>query len=262
MIEAAIVGGSGFVGRNILKLLLKHGEVEVKTVTSDSQAGKSVSSVLELEAGDLKFSPHSCEGVSSADVAFLAVPHGEGGAMAKGLGCKIIDMTADHRLTHTYGLPEVYADEIKNATLVANPGCYATASILSAYPIKGLISRVVFDGISGYSGGGASSKYDYEENVIAYKLADHFHTKEMSKVLGAPMSFTPHVVNAYAGLMITSHIQLKGALDAADVKAMYADFYQGTLTSVVDKIPCTKEVVGTPYCRIGGFEKDGNGEDR
>jgi len=257
MIEAAVVGGSGFVGRNILKLLAKRSDVKVVAVTSNSLAGKSVSSGLELPLGDLKFSPHSSEAVNAVDVAFLAVPHGEGGEMAKDLTCKVIDMTADHRLTHTYGLPEVYANEIRTATLVANPGCYATAGILSAYPIRERIARVVFDGISGYSGGGASQKYDYEENIIAYKLANHFHTKEMSKVLGIPLSFTPHVVNSYAGIMITSHMQLKEPVDVAEVKDTYKKFYEGTLTSVVDNIPCSKEVVGTPFCHIGGFEKDG-----
>lgn len=256
MIKAGIVGGSGFVGQSILRILLKHPGVQVGTVVSETHTGKKISEVVPDIPCDLKFSPLDIAELNTNDIVFLAVPHGKAAPLVKDLKCKVVDMTADHRLTHTYGLPEVYTQEIAGADLIANPGCYATASILSAYPLKKHIKYAVFDCISGYSGGGVNNAYDYQENMIAYKLTDHFHIKEMSKVLGFDLSFTPHVVNAFAGIMCTAHIQMDGPTDVNGVKEAYAKYYEDSNTMVTDGIPCTKEVVGTPLCKIGGFAQD------
>jgi N-acetyl-gamma-glutamyl-phosphate reductase len=256
MITAGIVGGSGFVGQSILRLLLKHPGVKIGPVVSENHAGMKVSDVAPDIVSDMTFSPMDIRALNACDVVFLAVPHGKAAPLAKDLTCKVIDMTADHRLSKTYGLPEINKQEIAGADLIANPGCYATASILSAYPLKEHIKYAVFDCISGYSGGGVNNAYDYQENMIAYKLTDHFHIKEMSKVLGFDLSFTPHVVNAFAGIMCTAHIQLDGPMEADAVKATYAKYYEGSNTMVADGIPCTKEVVGTPICKIGGFAQE------
>ena len=256
MITAGIVGGSGFVGQSILRLLLKHPGVKIGPVVSENHVGKKVSEVASDIPCDISFSPMDLGALNACDVVFLAVPHGKAAPLVKDLKCKIIDMTADHRLSKTYGLPEINKQKIAGSDLIANPGCYATASILSAYPLKEHIKYAVFDCISGYSGGGVNNAYDYQENMIAYKLTDHFHIKEMSKVLGFDLSFTPHVVNAFAGIMCTAHIQLDGPTDVNGVKEAYTKFYEGSNTMVADGIPCTKEVVGTPMCKIGGFAQD------
>ena len=255
MIKVGIVGGSGYAGSNIIKLLENRDDVTIEIVTSGSLVGKKVSSNL-----DLKFSPLDFDKLNLLDVVFLAVPHGEAKKIVPKLTCRVIDMSADHRIKGVYGLPEVFSDKIKNAKLIGNPGCYATACILSVYPIKDLISNVVFDCVSGYSGGGknAKEKYDIEENIIAYKLNNHFHVEEMENVLGFDVLFTPHVTSFFRGIMCTAHVFLKEDVSEKDIKKKFEEFYEKSLTKVVNGIPCTKDVMQSPYCHIGGFEKKGN----
>jgi len=256
MIKAGIIGGSGLVGQSILRILLKHKGVIVNQVVSESHAGKKVSNVFPDIRCALDFSPMSIDSLNQNDVVFIAIPHTKAASLLPQLKCKVVDMTADHRLTHTYGLPEVFKADIAKAKIIANPGCYATACILATYPIKKHIQYAVFDCISGYSGGGVNHGYDYMENIIAYKLTDHFHIKEMVKVLGFDLSFTPHVVNAFNGIMCTAHITFDIPLDVSGLKREYKKFYGRANTMVVDGIPCTKEVVGTPLCKIGGFAQE------
>lgn len=257
-IKVGIIGGCGYVGSALTELLLKHKYAEIKIITSMENAGKKVNEVFpELEC-DLIFSGVSFEALNKMDVVYLAVPHGSAKPIAEKLKCRVIDLSKDHRLTNTYGLPEIFKEEINGADFIANPGCYATACILASYPIKNLIKEVIFNGISGYSGAGKNAGIDYGENVIAYKLTKHNHVKEMEKVLGFDFSFTPHVVNSFSGLMCTAHILLKKPVKPEEIKRKYEKVYAGSFTKVVEHIPCTKEVTNTPYCFLGGFEFDGN----
>ena len=260
MIKVGIVGGSGYVGHDLIKILLKHPQVEMKLLASTSQAGQSLAAQHPDLESDLVFTPLSADTLNKMDVVFLSVPHGQAKPLAQELSCRIIDMSVDHRLTHTYGLPELYKSRIKEARIIGNPGCYATSCILAAYPIIDLVEHVVFDCISGYSGGGkdAKLKYDYEDNIIAYKLTDHFHKPEIKMVLGPIFSFTPHVVNAFSGIMCTAHFTMKSEMfDFNEILNRYTNLYRNSFTKVVDTIPCTNDVTGTPYCHIGGFSPDG-----
>jgi N-acetyl-gamma-glutamyl-phosphate reductase len=255
MIKVGVVGASGYAGQNIIKLLMGHKSAGVKVLVSNTSAGEK-----DPTTG-LTYIAFSSELLSQMDVVFLAVPHGVAQALCPQIKTKVIDMSVDHRLSHTYGLPEVFAEEIQRADLVGNPGCYATAAILSVYPIKDYIQSVVVDCISGFSGAGknAREKFDYEENIIAYALTDHFHIQEIQKVLGVNSSFTPHVVPVFSGLMATAHIFLKEGAENLPFKKIYEDFYRHTYTQIKDAVPQTKEVKGSPYCHIGGFLKDANG---
>ena len=201
---------------------------------------------------DMLFSSLSIPELNAMDVVFLAVPHGKAKPIVSELETKVIDMTGDHRLTHTYGIPELFGSDIKEASIVANPGCYATACILAAYPLKDYTYLAVFDCISGYSGAGKNCSFDHEDNMIAYKLMDHFHNYEIKKVLGTDVSFTPHVVDTFAGIMCTAHLYLDEKVDVDSLYDCYSGFVQ-----VVSKLPCTKDVVGTPYCHIA-FEVKGD----
>ena len=209
MIKVAIVGGSGYVGNILLKILLNHKYVDVKIVTSTSQQGKKVCEVFPEMDSELVLSKFNYKDINKMDVVFLAIPHGKAKSIVSKLKCKIIDITSDHRLTEIYGLPEIFGNKIKGSTFIANPGCYATACILATYPIQDLIKYTVFDCISGYSGGGNVAKYNYQENIIAYKLSNHYQIKELLNILNFRFSFTPHVVNTFSGLMCTAHIFLK-----------------------------------------------------
>jgi N-acetyl-gamma-glutamyl-phosphate reductase len=255
-----IIGASGYTGSTLLGLLLKENDVEIKIVTSNSLVGKKVSDEFPEIKTDLVFTAINYDELNKLDLVFIALPHGMAKEIAPKLKTKVIDFSADHRLTATYGMPELFKQEIQKAKVVANPGCYATACILSAYPIKEMIDKIVLDGVSGYSGGGknAKQKYDYEENVIAYSIADHFHKAEVSKMLGKEVTFTPHVVDTFKGLMVTAHIFLNKKISKEQIIDKYKQFYKNTNTKIVDNIPTTKEVVDTPFCHIGGFEIDAN----
>ncbi len=246
MIKAGVVGSSGYIGEKLLQELDKHPAVELCIASSTSLTGQAI--------GKLQYTKLTISDLSEMDVVFLAVPHGKAKDIASHLNCNVIDLSADHRLTNTYGLPEINKLSIAHSKLIANPGCYATACILSVYPIKEKIQNVVFDCISGYSGGGKNHTFNVNENIIAYKLTDHFHKQEMSKVLGIPISFTPHVVNTFSGIMCTAHIFLTEPVK--NIRTLYKEFYKNT--KIVDHIPTTKEVVSTSNCIIGGFDQSGN----
>ena len=259
MIKAGIVGASGFVGGNILRLLLRHGGVDEIRVFSTSEAGRPVQEFHEGLDSALVLEPVDYEVINGLDVVFLAVPHGAAGEHAARIRTRIVDMTGDHRLVWTYGLPELFADRIREATRVANPGCYPTSAILAVYPILDQVDYVVFDSISGYSGGGKNHGYEVQENVIAYKIANHRHTRELRRVLGPVFSFTPHVANLFRGMMTTAHIRLRASMDRDEIISIFKQFYAGTRTLVQGDVPDVKSVAGTPYCRLGGFEFDENG---
>ncbi len=257
MIKAGIVGGGGNTGENLLKCLLNHEKVEIRIITSASYADKKVSAVYPGIDCDLRFSGLDVDELNRMDVVFLAVPHGTAQPLARQMTTRIIDLSADHRLTHPYGLPEIFGKQFRNAALIANPGCYATAAILATYPVRTLMQRVIFDCISGYSGAGkAADPAQYQENIIAYKISNHFHIREIEQVLGQAVSFTPHVIQAYRGIMCTAHVVLKQGITAKELQMKYQRFYAHSFTRIVKGIPQTRDVTGSPYCYIGGLEID------
>lgn len=260
MLEVAIVGAGGNTGINLFKLLQKHPAVEITMITSTSQVGQQIGAIHPEIDSDLCFSELNYPKLNAMDVVFLAVPHGTAGAITAQITTKVIDLSADHRLTHPYGLPEIFRDQLANSRMIANPGCYATAAILAVYPLSLSIHSVIFNCISGYSGAGKKANPDqYRENIIAYKISQHFHIREIEKVLGRKISFTPHVIQAYRGILCTAHIRLTRKINLAALKREYRLFYENTFTRIVDTIPQTREVHNTPYCHIGGFEVDNNG---
>lgn len=260
MLKVAIVGAGGNTGINLFKLLQKHPAVEIATITSTSHIGQRIREIHPGIDSDLRFSTIDYPNLNTLDAVFLAVPHGAAGPIAAQLTTRVIDLSADHRLTHPYGLPEIFRDQLQNSRIIANPGCYATAAILAAYPLSLSIRNVIFNCISGYSGAGKKANPDqYRENIIAYKIAQHFHIREIEKVLGRKISFTPHVIQAYRGILCTAHIRLTRKINLAAFKREYRRFYENTFTRIVDIIPQTRAVHNTPYCHIGGFEVDNNG---
>ncbi len=260
MIKAAVVGGSGYVGQTLFRLLLSHRHAEVEIITSESLFGKKVKEEFPDVNSELRFTKMNIDDLNKMDIVFLSIPHGAAKNILAKLKTKVIDLTLDHRLTETYGLPELFKDEITQSRIIANPGCYATSCILASYPIKKLIKYVVFDCISGYSGGGKNSNYDFKENIIAYNLTNHNHINEMSHILPFKFSFTPHVVNCFKGIMCTAHISIKKNITTKTIKKLYEQYYLNSLTKIVDYIPASKEAVNSSYCIIGGFEIDKNNQ--
>jgi len=243
--RAAVVGGSGYTGAELLRLLTGHPEVEVVVVTADSNVGASVGELFPSLAAayDLTYAPLDPADLAGLDVVFLALPHGQSQTVARALVDSVghvVDLGADFRLPHTdyetwyheehtapdlldrfaFGLPELYRAEIGAARHVAAPGCYPTTAALALAPLlcDGLVEPhgIVVDAVSGVSGAGRGLKFgslfsEVNENVSAYGLLHHRHTAEMEMALshvsgrGVQVLFTPHLVPMTRGILATCY---------------------------------------------------------
>lgn len=258
MINVAILGASGYGGNELIKILAKHPNVKIEFAQSRSNKGKMIKEVYTDSDLDIRYSSPTIEQLNSCDVIFLALPKEEAAVIASQLKTVIIDLSPAHRFDSKfiYGLPEANRDKIKKANFIANPGCYATACILGILPLDlSKINSISFDCKSGYSGGGKTKKYDFEDNSIAYALTDHYQRPEIEKFVKKPFSFTPHVVNAFRGLLATIHIF--GDLGEVEkIKIIYKEFYEKELfVKILEEIPDFKKIRNTNYCGIGGFSK-------
>ena len=280
-LKVAVAGANGYAGMTAVHLLARHPGVELAQLTSRSFAGKPYSEVFPLldQEGVFVAEP-SADGV---DVIFSCLPHNVGasktGAWLRS-GVRVIDMSADFRLhdprlyptwyrmehpapellgTAVLGLPELHEAEIKEAHLVAVPGCFATASILALAPAasSGLIgSDVVVDAKSGVSGAGRSPGMgthfsEINESVHAYAVGGHRHLAEIQQELadGLHITFVPHLVPMTRGILATCYFDLKGS--AADLEEAYREFYAGQpFTRVVDQTPATKLTAHSNLCLV------------
>jgi N-acetyl-gamma-glutamyl-phosphate reductase len=294
--DIGIIGGSGYTGGELLRLLAGHPEANVVAVTSRSKKGQKVSDTHPhlRKIYDLEFEDLSIEDVASrSDIVFTAVPHGTAMQVVPALlksGVKVIDLSADYRLNtvvfekvykmkHTdprdvvYGIPELHP-EVPEQSFIANPGCYPTGASLAAAPLAdaGLIECAVFDSKSGISGAGAeptqTSHYpNMAENIQAYKLTNHRHRAEIVQELTRldrmlkKISFTPHVIPSVRGILTTAHIFVKKELDLDELADVYNKFYQSKpFIRLIKGIPMLSSVRGSNFCDIG-FEIE-QGSDR
>ncbi|MDI6886391.1 MAG: N-acetyl-gamma-glutamyl-phosphate reductase [archaeon] len=293
MIEAGIIGGTGYTGLELIRLLLMHPKVKISVVTSRRHKGKKVSDVnpylfpfIELDYEDVD----TKEIADRSDIVFAAVPHGSAMKYVPELmerGTRVIDLSADYRLKkeeyervykreHTdkeerdavYGLTELHP-EVADAALVANPGCYPTGAILAVAPLvkEGMVKRVVFDSKSGISGGGVEPSEvshfpNLAENIIPYEVTTHRHVAEMRRELPVNVSFTPHVIPSIRGILTTAHVFLnEGELKTyEELDAIYKQFYEGKRFIRLRKgMPSLSSVRGTNFCDIRfEIEKDGD----
>lgn len=293
--NVAVIGATGYTGLEVVRLLMQHPELNVTAVTSDSQAGAMLSEVYPHLQGlvqDPLQRADALELAAQADLAFLALPSGLSTALVPDLlaaGLKVIDLAGDHRLsqadyaqwyhktppTHevltqaVYGLPEYYAAEIASARLIANPGCYPTATLLSLLPLvqHGLIDTdsLIVDAKSGVSGAGKALSpgthfAEINENFKAYKVGVHQHIPEIEGVLtkhhGAKvtLSFTTHLVPMTRGIMATSYAKLTQDLSTEEVLAIYKETYQNQPFVRIREngsMPATKDVSASNFCDIG-----------
>lgn len=281
-VRAAILGGSGFAGAELLRLCAGHPGITSVAVFGDSQAGQAVSQALPHLAAAYptvtieRFSPERLDGV---DLVFAALPHGESqrvvGAVLK-RGLPFIDLGADFRLKtaddyatwygqphgapeligrFAYGLPEIDRAAVRDAEAVAAPGCYPTAAILALKPLvdAGLIERrgIVVDAMSGVSGAGRGLKPEthfctVDESVAAYGLLSHRHTAEMEQALGAQVLFTPHLVPMNRGMLATCHGAATRAMSSDEpLEALRAAYADEPFVVVSDRPPQTKWTLGS-----------------
>jgi N-acetyl-gamma-glutamyl-phosphate reductase len=267
MKKVAIVGATGYTGQELVRLLLQHDQVEIKALTSQSYVGSKFSNVYPNAARftDLLCSEGDIEKLSTeVDVIFVALPHGHAAkAITKKVldNCRVIDLGADFRLKNpedyktwyqlehanpallggaVYGLPELNRADIATARLIANPGCYATCSILTIAPLlhSNLIDEtsIIIDAKSGVTGAGRSLTLgvhfdEVNESLKAYKVASHRHTPEIEQALQAvathpiTLTFTPHLIPMNRGILVTAYANLKSGVKISDVNAAYKARY-------------------------------------
>jgi len=295
--QIGIVGGTGYTGVELLRMLAVHPEVEVNCLTSRSEAGKLVGALYPwLHAySDVMFEAPSADALSACDLVFYATPNQiamhEAPALVEA-GCRVIDLAADFRFSdlsvweHTYqathaapelakeavyGLPECYRETIANASLVGNPGCYPTASILALLPLveAGLLSdtQVILDGKSGASGAGRNARTDLivaeaSDNFHAYGADGHRHGPEIADQLthiagqSIEVTFVPHLLPMIRGIEVTAYVSTSMPIE--EVRDLYQTRYASEpLVSVVDSgvHPETRWVRGSNRCTIGLYSQ-------
>lgn len=291
-IKVAIVGASGFTGSELARLLFSHPGVSISVITSETHTGKPFSDLHPQFYSRLDIPLVSADEVDNTelDVIFLALPHGvsmEFVAKWKNSGAKIIDLSGDFRLsskevyeewygkTHSYpegfsksvyGLPELNSKQICVADLVANPGCYPTASILSLAPLfaQNLIEEksVVIDAKSGLTGAGVKASEtthfsNVNENFKAYGIAGHRHTIEIEEKLGGlsgaktAIQFTPHLLPVDRGILVTAYAKVKGKMNQEKLTEIYREFYRDKpFVRLRKQAPGIKDVRGSHFCDI------------
>ncbi len=287
MKRVGIIGASGYTGAELLRLCAQHPEFEVVYATGDTQAGTLASVLypsLVAHYPNLIFDEFDPAKAEDLDVVFLGLPHEASMALAPQLhgkvGC-LVDLSAAFRLkdaslyptwygfTHdqpellnaaVFGLPELHREDLKEATLVATPGCHVTAATLALAPLveAGVVepAGVIVNSITGVSGAGRALKHTsmfctVDEDVSAYGLLDHRHTPEIEQETGAQVLFTPHLAPLSRGLLATCYAKPNGKVTTASLLATLAGRFSGEPFVVVRPAsPSTKATMGSNVAHI------------
>ena len=292
-LKVAIFGGSGYGGSELLRILLLHPNVQIDFVTANEHAGKAVSDVHRNLLGltELKFikAPEAVENLTDLDCAFFALPHGQAMEIAPRVpaNVKVIDLSGDFRLgdaevfarhygrEHTamgaqtqfvYGLTETNRDAIRSARCIANPGCFATATLLGLAPLAAhnlLACRVIVDAKTGSSGSGAKAAANTHHpqrsnSFYAYKPFTHQHLPEIEQELKSvgdwnnELVFMTHSLPVSRGIFASIYCETKTELDDAAARELFAEFYRDSFfVRLVEGSPDINWVKTTNFCDIG-----------
>lgn len=294
MVKVAVLGATGYAGADLVRLLHCHPGVEPVFLSSESYKGDRFSQVHPQFRGlvDLPLQPLQVDAIpNEVDLAFCALPHGKSAPVVPALlqrNLRVVDLSADFRLHQpscypqwygwdhpapsllidsVYGLPEIYAAEIRRARLVANPGCFPTGAILALAPLAAerLVNweSVIIDAKTGVSGGGRTPRPgfhfpDCADNFKAYRVGNHQHTPEIEQELAAlagleevGVTFTPHLVPMIRGILSTVYVNHpERTLD--EMYALYEDYYRKKFFVRVrrEELPETRMVRGSNYCDL------------
>lgn len=283
-VKAAVAGASGYTGAELMRYLAAHPRVELGACLANQLAGQSIAesypNFTDHISGDFEQANWTKLG-REHDVVFLGLPHGESQLPVKELvqtGCKVIDLGADFRFSKVglyektygeahrcpellklaaYGMPERNREKISHTQLVANPGCYPTASLLALLPLidsGALNCPVIVDAKSGVSGAGRSAKVtslfcEVNENFKAYGVGVHRHGPEIEQMAGQKVLFTPHLVPMTRGILATVYLEKPHH----ELQKLYREFYAGEpFVTVLEegRLPSTRSVSGTNRCHL------------
>jgi N-acetyl-gamma-glutamyl-phosphate reductase len=279
-----VAGASGYTGALAARLVDRHPELELAAVTSRSDVGRSLAELYPRHRVDRELEELDVERHADVDAAVVAYPHGAAAETVAALrerGVKVVDLSADFRLRDratyeewyvehpapellddaVYGLPELRRTEIAGAELVANPGCYPTATLLALAPLAraGLIDDVIVDAKSGVSGAGRKATQtthfvEADENVTPYGVGRHRHMPEIDQELAAlgaavTTTFTPHLMPLDQGEMVSCYVTLAG--DGQDLRELYEDAYRDEpFVELADRPPGVRDVRDTNMARV------------
>lgn len=269
-VRIGLAGGRGYVGEEILRLLLPLQSFEVVYIGSRGLAGKPVASEYQNLPTDQLFQDLSVESLQAceADIWILAQGNGQAAGLAEILAddeTRLIDISSDFRFDDQwiYGLPEKNRSLIGAAKNVSNPGCYATAAQLALLPLRDRIQGIpVVFGISGFSGAGRTpnEKNDpkrLENNILPYSLTGHTHEKEISRHLGYAVQFAPHVSSFFRGISVTVKASLRDAETCEGLLQLYQNYFGDfPLVTATAEIPEIQQVVESNQAIVGGFAVD------
>lgn len=283
-IRVGIVGARGHVGAELIRLIAAHPRFVLQFVSSRERDGERVADYMSEPrdgiGGDLRYSAPAHEDLPTlgADAVVLALPNGKAAACVAAFDAAgvdpafvqpvIVDLSADYRFDDAwyYGLPELTRGAYRGQRRISNPGCYATAMQLAVAPMRGLLAGPVqCFGVSGYSGAGTtpSDKNDPEklrDNLMPYALTGHVHEREVTRHLGHPVEFIPHVAPHFRGLTITANLPLREATNRDAVLARYRDAYAGEpLVRVLDDAPWVSRIADRHHVELGGFALSDDG---
>jgi N-acetyl-gamma-glutamyl-phosphate reductase len=293
MIRVAIIGASGYTGAESIEIILRHNEAKLVYLSALPEECGAVEEVFPRFKGrcNLQIEPLDIGKLSGlADVALCCLPHKVSmGFVPKLLkaGLKVVDFSADYRIKSTevyekfyqvkhtdtanlkravYGLPELFREQIKDADLIANPGCFPTGALLAIIPLlkEGLVetNSIIVNAVTGISGAGKnpSSKFHFpnmNENIFAYSIGTHRHMPEMeqivSEIAGSDVNilFQPHAGPFDRGILSTVYCQPKKKASGEQLTKLYKNFYAGEpFVQICNDAPAVKNVAGTNYCHI------------
>ena len=295
MIKVGILGATGYAGQQLVWILRNHPQCEIIFLNSHNYTKNQYSEVYNNYSGLLEDTCINLEEAESKlpliNVLFIALPHGKSFDIVKkalAQGIKVIDLGADYRLKSaevykrwygleheyknalkdaSYGLVELNRESIKKASLVANPGCYPTASILSLCPLlkHEMINpdSIIIDAKSGITGAGRTANIsnlftECNDSVKAYGIGSHRHTPEIEQELSniyeedITLSFTPHLIPMNRGILTTCYAKLNTKINTEELKEIYKSFYKDEyFVKIIENLPETRWVRGSNLCHIG-----------
>jgi N-acetyl-gamma-glutamyl-phosphate reductase len=264
-----IVGARGHTGVELIKLIAAHPGLELVFVSSRELVGKRVSEQVAGFALDLCYEALDAGAVAAkrADIVILALPNDKAAAYVAAIDAAkadtlLIDISADYRFDSAwfYGLPELFRTQFRGQKRISNPGCYATAMQLAIAPLRELLAAPpACFGVSGYSGAGTtpSDRNDPEklrDNLMPYALVGHTHEREVTRHLGLPVEFMPHVAPHFRGITMTVNLWLVQPTTREAILGKYRAYYANEpLVEVIDEAPWVSRIANRHGVQIGGF---------